>query len=201
VWPAMDRVLLHVLHVHASTKPHEQVLEISPRRPAHGFLLWAGEVGETLDKFPVTFAELVGTRPGPRSLCAACHAVRGAPVAAPLVRDEVGKVVLEEHAGGGGVAPVVHFAAPVDPVHYSSRPKETTVASITLKHQGIAASSALDHGVHVPSRSLARVVCGRHHLSKDGVEAAIKRPREGGGESLDSDNRLRVQRAIICLCH
>ena len=39
---------------------------------------------------------------------------------------------LEEHAGGGGVAPVVHFAAPVNPVHYSSRTKEATVASITL---------------------------------------------------------------------
>jgi len=64
VRPAMDRILLHVLHVHTSAKPHEQVLEISPGGPAHGFLLWAGEVSETLDKFPVTFAELVGTGPG-----------------------------------------------------------------------------------------------------------------------------------------
>ena len=39
---------------------------------------------------------------------------------------------LEEHAGGGGVAPVVHLAAPVYPVHYSSRTKEATVASVTL---------------------------------------------------------------------
>ena len=30
----------------------------------------------------------------------------------PLVGDEVWEVVLEEHAGGGGVAPVVHLAAP-----------------------------------------------------------------------------------------
>ena len=30
----------------------------------------------------------------------------------PLVRDEVGEVVLEEHAGGRGVAPVVHLTAP-----------------------------------------------------------------------------------------
>ena len=30
----------------------------------------------------------------------------------PLVGDEVREVVLEEHAGGRGVAPVVHLAAP-----------------------------------------------------------------------------------------
>ena len=40
--------------------------------------------------------------------------VRSPSVTLPLVGDEVGEVVLEEHAGGGGVAPVVHLAAPED---------------------------------------------------------------------------------------
>ena len=38
--------------------------------------------------------------------------VRSPSVTLPLVGDEVGEVVLEEHAGGGGVAPVVHLTAP-----------------------------------------------------------------------------------------
>ena len=33
-------------------------------------------------------------------------------VATPLVGDKVGQVVLQGHAGGRGVAPVVHLATP-----------------------------------------------------------------------------------------
>ena len=40
--------------------------------------------------------------------------VRSPSVTLPLVGHEVGEVVLEEHAGGRGVAPVVHLAAPED---------------------------------------------------------------------------------------
>ena len=85
----------------------------------------------------------MGTGARARSLCTAGHAVRGTSVATPLVGDEVGEVVLEgkrglkisisrqteivsdleEHAGRGGVAPVVHLTAPA---HVSSIPNVIT---------------------------------------------------------------------------
>ena len=39
-------------------------------------------------------------------------AVRSSSVTLPLVGHKVGQVVVEQHAGGPGVAPVVHLAAP-----------------------------------------------------------------------------------------
>ena len=46
-----------------------------------------------------------------RSKCV-LTAVRSSSVTLPLVGDKVGQVVVEQHAGGPGVAPVVHLAAP-----------------------------------------------------------------------------------------
>ena len=45
-------------------------------------------------------------------VCVSPTAIRGPSVAFPLVGDKVGQVVLQGHAGGRGVAPVVHLATP-----------------------------------------------------------------------------------------
>ena len=45
-------------------------------------------------------------------MCHGITAIRGPSIAFPLVGDKVGQVVLQGHAGGRGVAPVVHLATP-----------------------------------------------------------------------------------------
>jgi len=101
--------------------------------------------------------------------CLPRHAVRSSSVTLPLVRDKVGEVVLQHHAGGGGVAPVMHLTAPVNPIHGVTRAKEPTVATIALVHQWVAPGAALDHGVEVPGRSFAGVVYGDEDLVEDRV--------------------------------
>jgi len=81
-------------------------------------------------------------------------------VALPLVRYKVRQVGFQDHAGGGGVAPIMHLAAPVNTIHSVPRPKKPTVAPIALVHQGVAPSTTTDHRIEVPGGSLAGVVQG-----------------------------------------
>jgi len=142
-------------HWHSSSETHEQILEISPGRFAHSLAVRTFKAGETGDKLSVTLTQLVTAAVSSFSVS---NTVRSPSVTFPLVGHEVGKVVLEEHAGGRGVAPVVHLAAPVYTVHSLARAKKATVAAVSFVNQRVTAGPALDHGVEVPRGSLARVV-------------------------------------------
>ena len=60
----------------------------------------------------------------------ASHAVGSTSITLPLVGDEVGQVVLQDHAGGGGVAPVMHLAAPQHQLHALGGHDESQYLSI-----------------------------------------------------------------------
>jgi len=155
MWLPMDGILMMIVfgHWHSSSEPHEKILEISPGRFAHSLAVRTFKAGETGDKFSVALTQLVTA-----TVSSFSNTVRSPSVTFPLVGDEVGKVVLEEHAGGRGVAPVMHLTAPVYTVHSLARAKKATVAAVSFVNQRVAPSPALDHGVEVPRGSLARVV-------------------------------------------
>jgi len=157
MWLPVDRVLVMIVfgHWHSSSETHEQILEISPGRFAHRLAVGTFIAGETGDKLSVALTQLVTAAVSSFSVS---NTVRSPSVTFPLVGDEVGKVVLEEHAGGRGVAPVVHLAAPVYTVHSLSSAKKATVAAVSLVDQRVTPGPTLDHGVEVPRGSLARVV-------------------------------------------
>ncbi len=76
-------------------------------------------------------------------------------VALPLKSDKVGKVVLQAHAGGGRVAPVVHLAALVDAVDGHAGAEEAAVAAVALVGEGVAARGALHHAPQLQRAPLA----------------------------------------------
>lgn len=198
MWLTVDRVLMMVVfgHWHSSSETHEKILKISPGRFAHRLAVRTFESGETGDKFSVTLTQLVTTALSSISLS---NTVWSPAVTFPLVGDEVGEVVLEEHAGGGGVAPVVHLAAPVYTIHSVARAKKATVAAISLVDQRVTASSALDHRVEVPRGSLARVVLlsFKFGLLKY-VVLMIGRHEGNFWEFINSDNASVIWNFIFC---
>jgi len=84
----------------------------------------------------------------------ASTAVGSTSVTLPLVGNKVGKVVLQTHTGAGGVAPIMHFTAPVYPINRLAMPQKSTVTAVTLEHQGVAPCRTLHHGVQVPGGPL-----------------------------------------------
>ena len=88
--------------------------------PGHLHCLGAGTgvAGEAADELPVALAELVAAAAGLAGPGPPRQAVGRTPVTLPLVRDEVGQVVLQEHAGGRRVAPVVHLTTPAQQILY-----------------------------------------------------------------------------------
>lgn len=165
----MNRLVTRRFHAHSCAKAHEKVLEVSPRRHAHGLSVRAWIVRQALYKLPVTLTELVAAASPTRGLGLASNAVRSPSVTLPLVGDKVRQVVLQDHAGGGGVAPVVHLAAPVNTIHSVTGPEEPAVAAIAFVYQRVASSPALYHRVEIPGGSLARVVEGDQDLIEDWV--------------------------------
>jgi len=137
MWLPVDRILMMVVfgHWHSSSESHEEILEISPGRFAHSLAMRTFKAGETGDKLSVALTQLVAT-----AVSSFANTVRSPSVTLPLVGDEVGEVVLEEHAGGGGVAPVVHLAAPVYAIHSLTRAEKATVAAILCTPEGYTRS-------------------------------------------------------------
>jgi len=194
----MDRILMMMVfgHWHSSSETHEKILEISPGRFTHRLAVRTFKAGQTGDKLSVALAQLVTTAV---SSCPVSNTVGSPSVTFPLVRDEVGEVVLEEHAGGRGVAPVVHLTAPVYTVHSLARAKKATVAAVSLVDQGITACPTLDHGVEVPRGSLARVVLlsFKFGLLKY-VVLMIGRHEGNFWKFINSDNASVIWNFIFC---
>ena len=78
--------------------------------------------------------------------------------------------MLQPHAVGCCVTPIVHFATPVDSVNCFPRTKEPTETSITLEDKRVAACCTFHHGIKVPGCSLARNVVITTNLREDGVK-------------------------------
>jgi len=198
VWLPMDRVLMMIVlcHWHSSSETHEKVLEVSPGRFAHSLAVGTIKAGQTGDKFSVALTQLVTTAVSSFSVS---NTVRSPSVTLPLVGHEVGEVVLEEHAGGRGVAPVVHLTAPVNAIHSLTRAKKATVAAVPFVHQGVAPSPTLDHGVEVPRGSLARVVLlsFKFGLLKY-VVLMIGRHEGNFWKFINSDNASVIWNFIFC---
>lgn len=165
----MNGIVPRRFHSHSCAKAHEKVLKVSPRGHAHGLSVRTWIVRQALYKLPVTLTELVAAASTTRGLGLASNAVRSSSVTLPLVGDKVWQVVLQDHAGGGGVAPVMHLAAPVNTIHGVTRPKEPAVAAIAFVYQGVASSPALYHRIEIPGSSLARVVEGNQDFIEDWV--------------------------------
>jgi len=121
-------------------KAHEDVLPVAPGRHAHGLLVGTRVVREAGGKFSVTLTKLMTATAMSRVLSLAPDAVRSPSITLPLVGNKVRELVLQVHAGGGGVAPIMHLAAPVYSIHWVTMSKKSAEASITLEHQRIAAS-------------------------------------------------------------
>lgn len=183
-------------HWHSSSETHEKILEISPGRFAHSLAVRTFKAGETGDKFPVALTQLVTATVSSFSVS---NTVRSPSVTFPLVGHEVWKVVLEEHAGGRGVAPVVHLTAPVYTVHSLARAKKATVAAVSFVNQRVTPSTALDHGVEVPRGSLARVVLlsFKFGLLKY-VVLMIARHEGNFRKFINSDNASVIWNFIFC---
>lgn len=90
----------------------------------------AGELGEAGHELSVTLAQFVAAPVS--ALSPLSNTVRSSTVTLPLVRDEVREVVLQEHAGGRGVTPVVHLAAPVNSIDCVARAQKSTVAAVAF---------------------------------------------------------------------
>jgi len=152
---AVEMIVL-LVDGHPGPETHEEVLEVSPGRGAHRLLGGARELGQAVHKCPVTLTQLV--RAAGALTPPVTNTIWRASVAFPLVRHEVREVVLQSHAGGRGVAPVMHLTASVDRVHGVAGAEEAAVAAVALVDQGVAARPTLDHRVEVPGGSLGRIV-------------------------------------------
>jgi len=189
-------MMIMLCHWHSSSETHEKILEISPGRFAHSLAVRTVIAGETGDEFSVALTQLVTTAVSSFSVS---NTVWSPSVTFPLVGDEVREVVLEEHAGGRGVAPVVHLAAPVNPIHSLAGAKKATVAAVAFVDQRVAACTALDHGVEVPRGSLARVVLlsFKFGLLKY-VVLMIGRHEGNFRKFINSDNASVIWNFIFC---
>jgi len=149
VWLAM------LIHLHSSSKTHEEVLPIAPGGATHRLFMWTWKLFQALHKLSITLAKLMTTATRICLLRRSSNAIGCTTITRPLVREEVRQVVFYVHASCLGVAPVVHLTASVNAIDNTSRAEEPAVASVTLVDKRIAASTTLDHFVQVQSSSFA----------------------------------------------
>jgi hypothetical protein len=147
-----------MVHSVAGSESHENVLQESWRRFAHGLALWTWTMFvQTHGKLSITFAQLMRARIPSGSFRLSWNTIRSTSIALPFEWNKVRQMPLEWFARAHCVTPIMHFATHVNVIDWITWAKKSAETSVAFEFERVATCGALHHAGEVKGRSFAPV--------------------------------------------